>query len=167
MHPTFQGEVMLAGWTETHNGGAKVTLWLPDPGDLDTFRGMTVRKGNVAGQRLACVLVEIGDDEKPSPETDAAIVEAATEKVRGGDLARLAGMLCNDPEFQKWMHQMNRGLWAHHRGRADSDAEAAAAIVRGACGVKSRAELDHNFDAAEVFHNQFRRPWLEYNAGRG
>ena len=63
--PTFSGEVMLASWKETHTGGAVVSFFLPNPADLDVFRGMTVRKGGTAGQRLACVLVEIGEDEGP------------------------------------------------------------------------------------------------------
>lgn len=63
---TFSGEVMLAGWKETHTGGAVVSFFLPDPDALDVFRGMTVRKSGVAGHRFACVLVEIADDEKPA-----------------------------------------------------------------------------------------------------
>jgi hypothetical protein len=63
--PVFHGEVMLAGWSESHNGGAKVTFWLSDPSELDAFRAMTVAKGKTAGQRLGCALVEIGDDDKP------------------------------------------------------------------------------------------------------
>ncbi|WYX08203.1 hypothetical protein WJ978_19770 [Achromobacter xylosoxidans] len=61
----FQGEVMLAGWSQTHNGGAKVTFWLQDDTDLEAFKAMTVAKGKTAGQRLALVAVEIGDDEQP------------------------------------------------------------------------------------------------------
>lgn len=65
MIPTFQGEVQLAGWRESHNSGATVTFWLPSSDDLNPFRGLTAKKGNTAGHRFACVLVEIGDDEQP------------------------------------------------------------------------------------------------------
>lgn len=73
--PCFEGEVMLAGWQESHTSGVKVTFWLPDPEDLDAFRGMTVKKGNIAGQRLMAVLVEIPDGEmepedKPEPKLE-------------------------------------------------------------------------------------------------
>lgn len=65
LKPTFQGEVQLAGWKETHTSGVTVTFWLQNPEELDAFRALTVRKGNTAGHRFACVLVEIGDDERP------------------------------------------------------------------------------------------------------
>lgn len=171
MTPVFSGETMLAGWSESHNGGAKVTFWLSDPSDLDAFRGMTVAKGRVAGQRLAMVLVEIGDDEQPKASTDAAIVQAAHEETRakGGELARLSGILCGDAGFQDWLKAMNRGLWEgtmNAVGDNATPATVAATIIRGRCGVESRAELDHNPKAAEIFHAQFRRPFHEFQGGR-
>ena len=80
--PMFHSEVQLAGWSESHNGGCKVTFWLAQPSDLDAFRAMTVRKGNTAGQRLACALVEIGDDEQP-------VQAPAAMQQKGGALAQL------------------------------------------------------------------------------
>ncbi len=56
---------MLAGWTETHNSGAKVSFWLPNSEDLEPFKGLTAKKGNQAGQRFMAVLVEIGPGELP------------------------------------------------------------------------------------------------------
>lgn len=142
----FQGEVMLAGWSETHNGGAKVTFWLQDSGDLDAFKAMTVAKGKTAGQRLALVAVEIGDDEQPVQRE---------EKPKGGELARLAGMLCQNPAFQAFVPECSEGL---------SSEENAADWIRRVCGIKSRAELDHSTEAAARFHERVRKPFL---AGRG
>lgn len=134
----FQGEVMLAGWSQTHNGGAKVTFWLSDEDDLAAFKAMTVAKGKTAGQRLALVAVEIGDDEQP---------KAQPEK-KGGDLAKLAGRLCEDPDFLFW---------------ADvGDSEAAAQWIRNLCGVSSRAMLDHDLRAAAIFHQEIRKPFREW-----
>jgi len=84
----FQDEVMLAGWKETHTGGATVTFFLPDASLLDVFRGMTVKKGSVAGQRLACVLAEIQDDESIAEEktTTAPAQRPGTDE--GGKLAQ-------------------------------------------------------------------------------
>ena len=133
----FQGELMLAGWSETHTGGAKVTFWLPDAEALDTFRTMTVRKGSTAGQRFMCVLVEIGDDELPKP--------AEADKPKGGSLAQSAGVICGTEEFQRFVAE-----------RCESDgalapAQAAANFVRTFCRVNSRADLDHSPTAKQLF----------------
>lgn len=134
----FQGEVMLAGWSQTHNGGAKVTFWLSDEDDLDAFKAMTVAKGKTAGQRLALVAVEIGDDEQPKPQP---------EPPKGGELAKLAGMFCQSVHFWEFC-------------RADDADEARDWILR-VCGVQSRRDLDHNPTAAQLFHDRVRKPYLE------
>lgn len=152
LQPTFQGEVQLAGWSETHNGGCKVTFWLPDSADLDVFRALTVRKGNTAGQRFACVLVEIGEDEQPVPPP----APAEPEKPRGGALAKLAGMWCNDPEF--WAFVRSQGVECNN-------AEHAASIVRKTCRISSRADLDNDERAAATFHELFRLPFMRWQQG--
>src|SRR5690606_6870375 len=94
-----------------------------------------------AGQRLALVAVEIGDDEQP-------VVPAEPEqKPKGGELAKVAGMLSANPEFQFWCGTFS--------------AEQAAGWIRATCGVSSRAELDHNHDAAQKFHRLVRIPFVE------
>jgi hypothetical protein len=137
----FQGEVMLAGWSETHNGGAKVTFWLADEGDLAAFKSMTVAKGKTAGQRLAIVAVEIGDDEQPvSPQADQA---------KGGELAKLAGIFCCQSEFYDFA------------GLTDRTMEGARDWILRVCGIQSRRDLDHNPTAAKIFHDRVRKPYLE------
>ena len=139
----FQGEVMLAGWSQTHNGGAKVTFWLSDEDDLAAFKAMTVAKGKTAGQRLALVAVEIGDDEQPVSH-DAAI---PASEPKGGELAKLAGMFCQSVHFWEFC-------------RADDADEARDWILR-VCGIQSRRDLDHNPTAAQIFHDRVRKPYLE------
>jgi len=139
MTPSFQGEVMLLGWTETHNGGATVKFLLSDPSELEAFKTMTVRKGKVAGQRLACVLVEIGDDEKP-------VVHE--QKPKGGELSRLAGIWCKDVRFHDWSNAANE--------------EEARQFMLDTCMVSSRADLDNDDSAAQIFHNLIRIPFAEY-----
>lgn len=75
-----------------------------------------------------------------------------TEKPKGGDLARLAGMLCTNQKFQEW---------------ADvSNSDAAAEFIRRRCGIQSRAELDNDWSAAEVFHKRVRLPFVAWQEGR-
>lgn len=84
--------------------------------------------------------------------------EPAPEPPKGGALARLAGMWCADPEFQKWVaRRFNRVV------TCDTDA---ALIVRHECDVASRAELDSNPGAAQVFNVIFRLPYMAYQQGR-
>jgi len=172
IEPTFQGELMLAGWAETHNGGAKVTFWLPDTADLDTFRGLTVKKGNTAGQRFAAVLVEIGDDEQPKQNPAAVPTTSAEPSIpsegsgapsvgppKGGPLARLAGQWCADETFRRWL--------VDEFGVICEDEARAAEVVREACIIKSRAELDSTPTAAVLFNDLFREPYMAYLKARG
>jgi len=144
MTPTFEGEVQLAGWSESHNGGCKVTFWLSDSDDLEAFRAMTVRKGNTAGQRLACVLIEIGDDEQP--------VEPAKPRDQRGPLCREACDLCAMPAFQEWTDTENE--------------EEAKGEILFICGIKSRKELDADPAAAEMFRAEIRAPFLRWQRER-
>jgi hypothetical protein len=154
MNPTFSGEVMLAGWSETHNGGAKVTFWLSDADELAAFKRMTVTKGKTAGQRLACVLVEIGDDElpkepePPTPASDREMPPTPAEERKGGPLAKLAGMWCQRQDFQEWCGQSN--------------ADQAREFILDTCGIDSRVELDHNPKAAEKFHEEIRLQFADW-----
>lgn len=154
---TFQGDVMLAGWSETHNGGAKVTFWLRAPEDLDVFRGLTVAKGKVAGQRLAMVLVEIDDDEQPK--------ESAPKKFEPpvGPLCMLAVRWCQSPQFRRWCWE---GYVGGDPELGDTTEIGARRLILDECAIASRKELDTNAEAAAVFNDKFREPfmaWLKEN----
>lgn len=160
--PMFHSEVQLAGWSESHNGGCKVTFWLAQPSDLDAFRAMTVRKGNTAGQRLACALVEIGDDERPVPP----------EPRKGGELAKLAGQWCRLPEFASFIRPIydramggdgsSYGDVSPRRDFGGDESAYARHCILVLCNIDSRAELDHNAEAAEKFHRLIRLPFVEH-----
>lgn len=92
MTPAFSGEIQLAGWSESHTGGCKVTFWLSSPDELAAFRTLTVRKGNTAGQRFMAALVEVGDDELPVQPAPVADVGMPITEPKGGALAKLAGL---------------------------------------------------------------------------
>jgi hypothetical protein len=156
--PTFQGEMQLAGWSETHNGGCKVTFWLPDATDLDAFRALTVRKGNQAGHRFMAVLVEVGDDEQPVQQPAGPAPAPEPEQPKGGALARLAGMWCNDPDFWTWLRLQNIQC---------ENAEQAALAVRSTCGIASRAELDSNANAERLFQERIRVPFMYWRRKEG
>ncbi|CAJ0719417.1 hypothetical protein LMG6871_02849 [Ralstonia edaphis] len=151
INPTFTGEMQLAGWSETHNGGCKVTFWLPDAAELDAFRALTVRKGNTAGHRFMAALVEVGDDEQPVPQ------DPAPEAPKGGALSKLAGMWCQEQDFWTFLGQKH-GFTCH-------SPDGAANAVRCLCMVNSRAELDHDAEAGGRFQVMIRIPYMRWMSG--
>jgi len=155
----FQGELMLAGWGETHNGGAKLTFWLPDAGELDAFRALTVRKGNTAGQRFMAVLVQIGDDELPLPAPALKPSAQAKPGLNAGSITLLAVRLCQSPDFYLWATE--------HFGFAVDCEKAAADVIKDICNIDTRAKLDHNGDAAQSFHESIRKPYLAWRQSKG
>ena len=136
----FQGEVMLAGWQETHNGGAKITFWLPTPDLLEPFRLATVRKGKTAGQRYMAVLVEIDTDEKPVDHPS----NAAHLKLTSAEFLDYA--ISHAP--------VQRMEWDSARARE---------WAKYTIGVKSLSEIDTDAAALERYHRLVRIPfdlWL-------
>ena len=157
--PTFQGEIQLAGWSESHNGGCKVAFWLSDPSDLDAFRSMTVRKGNTAGQRLACVLVEIGDDEKPVEPQEKPREPEPVEPL--GPLAMWAVMRCKEGLFQTWLAKRFKTLVLTE--------DAARELILHQVGIDSRRKLDTDPSAGRWFKQQLMEPyaaWLDSQRAR-
>jgi len=165
--PSINLEMMLAGWTDSHSGGAKVTFWLPDADALESFKEMTARKGNTAGQRFMAVLVMLGDDETPQPIPKK---EPAKEKI--GPLALLAVQLCKNPEFTKWLRPIyckwtggDGKSWGDVTPELDFDGSwerwtRHAILVLCECH-ESRRELDTDPLVAARFESVIRKPWME------
>ncbi len=135
MTPTFAGEIQLAGWSDTHTGGCKVTFWLQSQEDLDVFKALTTRKGNTAGHRFMAALVEIGDDEQP-------VQPVKDEVPKGGPLSQAAAMLEHNPEFLAYAASFG------HKTARD--------YVLKFCGIETRKLLDSDEAAAMFFHNLMR-----------
>jgi len=80
--------------------------------------------------------------------------QAQPEKAKGGELARLAGIWCNDVRFVDWINAS--------RNLELIGSEQAAEWVRECCQVESRAEIDLSQNAKLIFHDQIRIPFGEY-----
>lgn len=61
-----------------------------------------------------------------------------SEKLKGGEISRIAGMLCNEGGFQTYCQEVH----------SSSDPRM---VVLDYCDITSRAHLDHNEDAAKAF----------------
>jgi hypothetical protein len=72
-------------------------------------------------------------------------IDALAPAEKRGSLAQQAGILCNDPAFQRFMGE---------RVHLDlAGAEATAVMVREYCGIHSRSELDSDEAAAAKFRD--------------
>lgn len=83
---------------------------------------------------------------------------AASTASKGAALSRAAAMMCNGAKFQRWV--VSR-VGAAPDGVSPS--QHAAQFVRDACGITSRAQLDHNAQAAALFHEAVRKPFVKWS----
>jgi hypothetical protein len=130
-------EVQLKDWGEGANPGPWVAFRLPEPEELEPFRGQD-RSGRNArtGKRYTLMLIALTDQDEPERRMD-------DETPRPRKLSQIAGGLCHDPKFRAWCE------FAY--GEPCPDEEAAANLIREVCGVESRSFLDSNPDAAALF----------------
>ena len=155
MTPTFAGEIQLAGWSESHTSGCKVTFWLSSPDELEAFRALTVRKGNTAGHRFMAALVEIGDDERP---VEPELINRKSPRAQMGDACYRTVMWCQEPTFWDFLNSHP----PFFSNVAVTNKEEAAETVRFICCVDSRKELDTNNEANKAWHRLIRQPYSEY-----
>ena len=117
------------------------------------------------GTPAAIAALQVGymskNDEKvdTSAERVQKTEEFVHDKPKGGALAKLAGMWCNDPEFWAWADSIT--------SYSIANAEDAADYVRDICEIDSRAELDNDEEAADLFHRYIRGPYSKHLIARG
>lgn len=141
-------EAQLKDYGESANAGCWVSFRVPEPEDLEPFRGQD-RSGRNArtGKRYTLMLIELNDQEEH--------MQADNPEMKPRKLSQIAGALCNDPNFRAWA--------AEKYGDPMPDAEAAAGMVRAMCGIESRRELDADEGAATVF----RAMMADYDKEKG
>lgn len=106
------------------------------------------------GAPMAIAALKVGhakksDEPEPqAPEHARESPQTPAEDRKGGPLAKLAGMWCQSKDFQDWLG-------------VPTSAEAKLFILEE-CGIDSRAELDHNQKAAEIFHRNIREPYSNW-----
>lgn len=159
MTPTFAGEMQLAGWSESHTGGCKVTFWLQSPEEMAAFRALTVRKGNTAGHRFMAALVEIGDDEQPIEPIlpDSRELEIKT-RAHMGDACYRTVRWCQEPTFWAFLDTK----YCTGDGSGATNAKEAAWLVKEICEVESRKQLDTDNEANKTWHREIREPYSRW-----
>lgn len=145
-------EVQLAGWTksDSHGRAPSVTFFLQDDEDAEFFAAYTAAKGrgknHVAGQIFDCAIsISEHDDQSQEP------VKQTIKRSNSG-LSGWAAMRCKETQFHRFLNIAD-----------DLNAEAIARQkILDVCGIESRAELDTNKEAADIFHEQFRIPFANW-----
>lgn len=94
------------------------------------------------GTPVALAALKVGT---PLPEPE--------DKPKGGPLAKWAALRATEPRFQEWLDVHSE--------------EAATRRIRVICGIVSRAELDNNPVAEQIFKRQIMEPWSAYCAQHG
>lgn len=136
-HIVYSGEALLVNWGDTSTRGRTLTLELPQDTDSHPFRDLSIRSGKKAGQRLAIVVVQIGDDEAPV--------------VQEKKLSQQAAILCKDESFRNFMAERSIS-------QLDTEEDAKNWMCSGA-GVNSRKAFDTNKQAADWFITQCKLPY--------
>ena len=89
--------------------------------------------------------------------------------MKGGALAKLAGMWCNDSTFQTWLRNKYSAVWARHDIAANGVLPVnilTGNMLRELLSVKTRAELDHDADAGGRFNHLIRWPYADHLRGK-
>jgi hypothetical protein len=147
----FKGEVMLLSWAESHKGGRTGVFLFDDENEQHPLKQFTTKRGKRAGSRFMCVLVELNDDETPVNQ-------------KGGPLSQSAARMCENQKFQEFLCTEYEEQFTAHveadRGPSGNKYEMAeryaTQTLRTICNVRSRAELDHDEQAAKRFHELMR-----------
>ena len=72
-------------------------------------------------------------------------------ETKGGQLARRAAMLCQSEEFRLWLDRRRRVKFNMDIPDGTHTEQDARDFILQACAIDSRAELDHNPQAAAMF----------------
>jgi hypothetical protein len=137
---SFKGEVMLLQWAESSTRGRTVTFLLDNDSESHPFRDFTIKSGKRAGQRFMCVLVQIGDDERPVEQQQR--------------YSQLAYLFCKDPTFWHWASERSFD-------RVDSE-ESAKGWMLSLLGFSSRSDIDLNDEHRTRFDLLIKIPFNSY-----
>ena len=75
----------------------------------------------------------------------------SNEKLKGGYLARKAAMLCQEDQFRLYLDRRRAAKFALDIPDGTHTEEDARDFILTACGIDSRAELDHSQQAATIY----------------
>lgn len=144
-------EAASAGVKDMADGSLRITIEFDPRFAKEAFALFGAR-----GTPLAIAALKVG---YAAADSQVTFKKEDGEKPKGGALAKLAGMWCNDPLFWEWLETDPLNC-AH-------SSTGATLCLYDICGIKSRVELDNDPQAAEMFHRLIRGPYSKYMAAKG
>jgi hypothetical protein len=129
---TLNFEAIKIGLKQSKDGFVLTLAVHPDeiPHDLMT---------DFVGSRYQVVMVRLGDDEQPMSREG---------EFPGDHAVKMAGILCRDPEFWKWLNEREMMM--------EKNEKACAEWMTSYLGIESRKELKTDTEARSLF-NQLKR----------
>jgi hypothetical protein len=114
-----------------------------------SHRAAALQLFGMPGTPLAIAALRVGH---------AAKSDAANDSPKGkvGPRCLRAVMLCQEPEFWRWI------TFASMSGAAPENDREASAIVKRVCGITSRRELDTDETAWDCFVKKFEAPYVQW-----
>ena len=155
-HALYEDEAMLAGWNDSQTNGHTAKFWLCNDGMGHPFDGIS-RK-----QELVVSLVELDDDQEVIDQNMRDRVEG--QKKRPSErTSYVAAMLCKNEGFWEWIKQDERVKQIIREVGLTHDMEDIAhQWMLRALNTGSRAELDKDEALATRFHEEIRKPFVEW-----
>lgn len=160
---TYSGDVMLAGWGDSHDKGQWVRFWLDPEASLHPFAGFTRRSTSSVGQLFAAAIVITIE---PGGGLQVSEDAAAGDDHGGNRVRRLssdAHLMVTGNFFRQWLEEKSDFTEALHRKGRTWDAVTSKKYVKWVLGIESLSDLDRMSDKADRFHKEFRIPFSKWN----
>lgn len=145
-------EASSAGVKDMADGSLRITFEFEPRHAAEAFALFGPR-----GRAVAIAALKDGAAKVPD------IANPISDKPKGGEWAKLAGIWCNSPHF-----------WEFANGRAYQgvvwlveDAHTAKGFIYHLCDIESRKALDNDPEALARFNAAIRRPFMEWMKVRG
>lgn len=100
-----------------------------------------------------------------APEKAQMQSSAQPQDQKGGAKAQWLGARCKEPLFQQFI--LECGLIGHIDGNKQLAETNVVKAVKAVCGVKSRAEIDHDDIAGQAFTKKIMHPYAEFVKKKG
>ncbi len=154
--PTYESDVMLAGWGDTSDKGQWVRFWLDEEAGLHPFSGFHRRTSGVVGQLFAAAI-------NITTEPNGHPGDVPQSKNKGRTLSQMAFLTITQARFKQWLEEKSEFTRKLHAQGRTWDANTVKAYVKWVLKIESLGDLDRVTEAAERFQKEFEQPFNKWS----